>query len=117
MRNSSEIRLSREQTSLNFKRLLAVSALYDLAIFETQEPVSTYFEVIEERPEPDEDLFILGYPLGRFEQIEKTGDLIHYENYDSFPVDRDSEMTRDGASGSPVFNRAIHVVGVFHSSG
>ena len=110
MRNSSEIRLFREQTSLSFKRLLAVSALYDLAIFETQEPVSMYFEVIEERSEPDEDLFILGYPQRRFELIEKTGTLIHYENYDSFPVDHRED--RGGASGSPILNRAIHVVGV-----
>ena len=110
MKNSSEIRLFREQTSLNFKRLLAVSALYDLAIFETQESVSMYFEVIKERPDPDEDLFILGYPQGRFEQIEKTGDLITYENYDSFPVDHRDDF--GGVSGSPVFNRDIHVVGV-----
>ena len=115
MRNSSEIRLSREQTSLNFKRLLAVSALYDLAIFETQEPVSMYFEVIKERPEPDEDLFTSGYPQGQFEQIQKTGDLITYENYDSFPVDRDHNDIK-GASGSPIFNRAIHVVGVLKST-
>ena len=115
MGNSSEIRLSRERTSLTFKRLLAVSALYDLAIFETQEPVSLYFEVIGERPEPDEDLFTSGYPKGRFEQIQKTGDLIHYENYDSFPVDRDKDDIK-GASGSPIFNRAIHVVGVLKST-
>ena len=72
-----------------------------------------YFEVIKERPEPDEDLFILGYPQRRFELIEKTGDLIHYENYDSFPVDHHDDF--GGLSGGPVFNRAIDVVGVFHS--
>ena len=109
MRNSSEIRLFRERISLNFKRLLAVSALYDLAIFETQEPVSLYFEVIKERPEPDEALFTSGYPQGHFEQIQKTGDLIHYKHYEIFPVDRDD---LGGASGSPIFDQDIRVVGV-----
>ena len=79
-----EIRLSQEgnPNTLSIKQVLAVSALYDLALIETKETSQHYLTLSKTEAEADEDLFIASYLHGIFTRIKNTGK-INYEN-DSF---------------------------------
>ena len=111
-RLENEIVLSQEGNSsvLKVKRVLAVSALYDLVLFEMEEDVIDYLSPRENPPESSENLFLIAYLDGGVTKIRKTGD-ISYEGSKSyfFPVDH-SDL--GGASGSPVLDEQGLIVGV-----
>ena len=96
-------------SSLTINRVLQISALYDLVLFETKENVTSYLSIKEDRPQPDEELFILGYPGGKFKRMEKTGTVIDEGLYYAFPV---NHFSLHGASGGPVLNAKEQVVGI-----
>ena len=56
---------------LKIKRIVAVSALYDLAFFEIEENVTSYLNITENPSRPNEELFILGYPNGELKEMKK----------------------------------------------
>ena len=99
--------------SLTIKKVVAVSALYDLVLFETEESVTNYLNISDSPIQPNEELLIPGYPRWDFKEIKKTGKAddggydggYHY----TFPVNRSSLF---GFSGSPVLNAKRQVVGV-----
>ena len=61
---------------LTIKRVIAVSALYDLALFETEENVANYLNIANHSPQSDEKFVIPGYPQRNFKEMKKTG---HYK--------------------------------------
>ena len=108
----TNIALSQEGNTsvLKVKEILAVSAVYDLALLETEESVTNYLQLGENLPELNVNLSSIAYPDGVFAVINKTGDIL-YENDHLyiFPVDNSS---LSGASGSPVLDERGHVIGV-----
>ena len=95
---------------VTIKKVIAVSALHDLALLETEDSVANYLHLRESSPEPGEDLFLRAYPYGVFTEIRKTGD-IFFENdlYYTFPTNNSSMA---GASGAPILDDQGQVVGV-----
>lgn len=103
--NNTNIVLSQQGRSsvLKLKKVLAVSALYDLALLEIEEEVTNFLSLRENPPEPSENLFLTAYPnRGELTKMRKTGDVIYEDSrrYD-FPVNHSS---LSGASGSPVLD-------------
>ena len=107
-----DITLSQEGTlfQLKIKKVIAVSASYDLALLETKEPVTNYLNLRENPPEPNEKLSLIAYPGGEFTKIHKTGDIFYEDDQSySFPTDNSSMK---GANGSPILDDQGQVVGV-----
>ena len=61
-----------QQRRLELKRILAVSAVYDLALIETEENVTNYLRLREDPVDPGENLFLNAYPDGTFKEMKKT---------------------------------------------
>ena len=97
---------------LQIKQVIAISALYDLALFETEEKVTDYLTIRDHPLQPDETLFVVGYPQGilmEFRNTEKLFDKAYsYYSY-TFPV---NQFPLEGSSGSPVLDEWGQVVGV-----
>ena len=74
----NDITLQQEGSSshLTIRRIIAVSAIYDLVLFETKKSVSHYADIVNGRPYSYEDLVIFGYVDGKFVEIKKTGSLL-----------------------------------------
>ena len=68
------INLGQEGNSsvLRIKKVISVSALYDLALLETEESVTDYLNLRENSPEPNEDLFVIAYPGRVFTKIKEN---------------------------------------------
>ena len=97
-------------TVLKIKRVLALSALYDLALLETEESVTNYLQLREDLPKPDETLFLMAYPNGDFTKIRKIGDVVYEdEQIYGFLV---NHSFLEGASGGPVLDEQGLTVGV-----
>ena len=100
---------------IHIKKILAVSAVYDLVLFETKESVEDHLSIAESL-DPTEDLSIYGYPIafkGDLRHIKKTGCVMHEGSYFySFPVNHTHPKGLGGASGSPVLNTEDQIVGV-----
>ena len=94
---------------LKVKRIVAVSAPYDLAFFETEQNVTSYLSIAENLPQPNEELSILGYPMGWLKEMKNTGKLI--DNGYHYDVSINHSYL-SGSSGSPVLDKEGQVVGV-----
>ena len=122
-RNDIEhITLSQEgnHSVLKVNRILALSAFYDLALVETDNPVSDYLILSESPLKPEEEFLIQGYPNGYFKEMKKTGSIL-FSGSDldySFPVNYTPFMAMrfQGASGAPVLNKQGEVVAVIYSA-
>ena len=105
--------LSQENNTsvLKVTKVLAVSALYDLALLETKENVTDYLSFKEDTLKSNKNLFVIGYPEGIFRVMSKTGDILFYEDIQMyyFPTNHSS---LPGASGSPVLDEQGLVFGV-----
>ena len=95
---------------LKIKKILAVSALYSLALFETEESVINYLSLREDPPELNESLFSIAYPKGVFTKIKKTGNIFYEDDqrYD-FPVNH--SFLPGAVVGSPILDEQGQVVG------
>ena len=94
---------------LKVKRIVAVSAPYDLAVFETEQNVTSYLSITENPPQPNKELFILGYPEGELKEMKNTGKLIDNGHHYTVSI---NHSHLPGASGSPVLDKEGQVVGV-----
>lgn len=95
--------------SLNHSQIKAFSILHDLVLFETKQSVNYFLKTHPSSLEEDEDLFLLSYPLGNFQEITKTGRIQFHGGIHTFAVDH---SLLAGASGSPVLNFTEEVVGI-----
>ena len=113
-KDNTSIALSQEGSDsvLRVKKVLALSALYDLALLETEENTTNFLSLRENPPEPSENLIIPAYPSEIFTTIKKTGNIIREDSIDyTFPV---NNFLLNGASGSPVLDEQGQVVGVVY---
>ena len=62
---------------LRVNRILAVSAVYDLALLEIQGHIPDYLSFRENALEPNEDLSVVGYPNSELTEIKKTEDIFY----------------------------------------
>ena len=112
-RSFRDILLSQEEISrkLKIKRIIAVSALHDLAILETEQEVSNYLSLSGEAvPQQEENLYVIGYPKRSFQIMKKTGSFL-YQDSQSYTIITNYSETF-GASGSPLLNEQGQVSGV-----
>ena len=118
-----EVALSQKGSSktLRIHRVLAVSRVYDLALFETTEPGHGYLELASHRETPLEQLtqlFLLGYPGSRFramKQKEQTQVLYEDELYYSVALKAPYDYRREdsaGSSGGPILNTQGQIMGI-----
>ena len=110
---------SGSSSQIKIQRVIKVSALYDIVVFETKETVSNYLEFTKDslNPkdffDPKEKLSIVGYPNGVLNILQQTGNIYQVDSFSYFPA---NEVGVGGASGSPVLNTQGEVVGVIHST-
>ena len=111
-----EIVLSQEgnPSTLNVKRLIALSDLYDLAILETEQNVPNYLKLKVEMPKSGEKLVFPGYPNGVFKKTKTTGPISSHEDVYFYKLFIKSPEVISGASGSPLLNHKGQVVGVIY---
>ena len=107
----TNIVLSQEKNDmvLKIKGVVALSALYDLAVLEAEEPVTNFSRLRETPIEPNEDLFLIAHPYEILSKFRKIGNII-YEDDRSYVFPIDDSLLSD-ASG-PVFDRQGQVVGL-----
>ena len=106
------VTLSQEgrDSKIQIKRVVAFSALYDLALLETEENVTDYLSIVGSSVEQSEKLSVFGYPGGVLKNLKKIGSVLDEDSYFyTFPVNY-SKLR--GLSGSPVLNEKGDVVGV-----
>ncbi len=94
---------------LKIHRILQVSALHDLALFETEESMGDHLSLAEGALDPDEELFVLGYPKGKFKKMRQTEKAEDRGYFYIVPV---NHFYLSGASGSPLLNREGQAVGI-----
>ena len=100
---------------IKIKRVVALSALYDIALLETADIEKSYLSLRENPLDVTEDLFILAYPNGNFQQLEKQGKIqfLGNENYGFYINYFES---KDGISGAPVLDNKQQVLGIHDAS-
>ena len=106
------VTLSQEgrDSKIQIKRVVALSALYDLALLETEENVTDYLSIAGSSVEQSEKLSVFGYPGGVLKNLKKIGSVLDEDSYFyTFPV---NYSKLGGLSGSPVLNEKGEVVGV-----
>ena len=99
-----------DYSHLKIKRIVAVSALYDLVLFETEQSVRSYLNIADNLSQSNEKLLILGYPQMEFKEIKQTGKVVDSKYLYIFLHVDHSKL--EGTSGSPVLNTEGQVVGV-----
>ena len=99
--------------NIKIKRVVAVSAVYDLVLLETEQVLTDCLETNQEFSSV-EDLSLLGYPNEKFQKIQQTGKgLLYLNSQYEFTVNHSS---LSGSSGGPVLNSENQVVGVAFSA-
>ena len=117
--NMASLSLQQEgnERRLSIKRLISVSALYNLALLETREDSTSHLTVREGVVLDEEELFLLGYPGGglgytlNLRYTLKTSHLKHFEN-DNFIYFSVNRTNLYGNNGGPVLDVNNKVVGV-----
>ncbi len=100
---------NQQKILLNHSQIKAFSILKDLVLFETEQTVSHFLKMHPSSLAEDEDLFLISYPLGNFQEITKTSHIQFHGDIHTFAVDH---SLLAGASGSPVLNLNEEVVGI-----
>ena len=115
-RNSTGIALSQEWTSLalKVKKVLVVSALYDLVLFKTEGNVTKYLSLIEYPPEPSTSAFFITYPDGISEETIKKVSFFS-EDTEKYTLSFDSSLLEGRITGGPVLDPVGQLVGVISS--
>ena len=89
-------------SKIQIKRVVALSALYDLALLETEENITDYLSIVDSSVEQSEKLSVFGYPDGVLKNLKKIGSVLHEDShFYTFPV---NYSKLGGLSGSPVLN-------------
>ena len=110
------VTLSQEgrDSKIQIKRVVALSALYDLALLETEENVTDYLSIVDSSVEQSEKLSVFGYPGGVLKNLKKIGSVLDEDShFYTFPV---NYSKLKGSSGGPVLNEKGEVVGVISMS-
>lgn len=97
---------------IKIEKLIALSAYPDLALLETAEPAPSYLKLRETAINSEEDIFIIGYPLGIFRNIKKTGPIKKVSDTLAFSINLSENL--GGASGSPLIDSKGLVAGVLY---
>ena len=108
-----------EREVIGFRRVLALSMTYDLAIFETKKNVDSYLHLAS-RFSKDEFIYVLGYPEGSLRRLNLAA-RVTYEDSLSFLLALDGESLSGetflgGLSGSPVVNEKGNFVALIHAT-
>ena len=109
----ADVRIVQEgrPAALRIDRVLILSQVYDLALFETKETVNGYLgladDVFKDRLH---NLTLLGYPDGTFRNMKQKAS-VTYEDAVSYGIATHLEDHR-GASGGPVLNASGEVIAV-----
>ena len=90
---------------LKVKRISALSIVDDLAILEIEGAVSDFLSLPSEDLNASKNLYALGYPLGRFQEIKQAGAL-----KENLVFVNHSKLS--GVSGGPVLNESHQLAGV-----
>ena len=98
---------------LTASQIVMASTLYDLALVETKESVSSYLTIKKESLNPNGKMFVLGYPQGQFKKLNKTGRLFEEVSSYTFSV---NHSRLQGIGGGPVLNEEGLVVGIASSA-
>ena len=111
-----DIVLSRngEPGEIGINRLIATSAVYDVAFLETDRDAPAYLSLRETALAEKENVFVLGYPWREFRILRKTGPLMRFVGFMEFPVNYAKELT--GLSGGPATDSEGYVSGILHKS-
>ena len=113
LKNIEHITLSQKGNPADLKvtDILALSAIYNLALVEVETKHFTNFLSLRESlPEPYEDLYVPAYLNNHFVNIKKTGNIFFYgTSHLSFAV---NHSFLPGVSGSPVLDEQGQVVAV-----
>ncbi len=100
---------------LKIDRVLALSKIYDLALFETTGSLTGYLDVADNASHLSQltGLSLIGYLGGTLQTAEQTGRVVHQDTW-SYGIPFDLRDLRDlrGASGGPVVDAHGKVVGV-----
>ena len=101
-------------SSIKIKRMVSLSCLFDLALFETDQAVSSHISIAENVAIHSDSLFFMGYPDGVFTKFRQTGSYIQRwtPHTFSFMGSVSKFDSIEGASGSPVLNRDGKATGV-----
>ena len=96
---------------LKVKRVLALSTIYDLVLFETAETMEHYLSLGEPLARGERvSLYGIGYPEGSFTYIQPKSDFVHEGPFTyAFAT---NQRNLEGASGGPVLNARGEVVAV-----
>lgn len=106
------LRQKNSNQKIKVKRLIALSIYPDLALLETETPAPFYLNLKEVPLHPQEKLFAVGYPKGKFRILKSKGFLKNRGSDLLFSV---NHFKLSGASGSPVLNSKGHIAGVIYS--
>ena len=105
-------------SSIKIKRMVSLSCLFDLVLFETDKAVSSYISIAENFVIHSDSLFFIGYPNGVFTKFRQTGSYVYRWTPHTFgfmgSVSKFDNIV--GASGSPVLNRDGKATGVIYQS-
>ena len=97
-------------SKIQINRIVAVSALYDLALIETKQSMESYFHLEDQAPLDDKNIFIPAYLPKGFINIQNTDPAFHKDSYSlEFPI---NVHLSNGASGSPALNKEGQIIGV-----
>ena len=110
----SDFYLEQGEKRVNLRKVLYASALYDLAILETEEEVSDYLSMSEEYPSGR--LFVLGYPQGVQQALIYSGEYGIIENDYDYTLAMSDIGEYKGFSGGPVLDEKKKVIGVLNQS-
>ena len=113
-----EVKLTQEESAeiLKIKKVLHISAMYDLALLEIEGEVSDYLRLEENALGSEKDWYVFGYPYGLFKKMISKKE---YNTSNSYKDDYSFEFVVNhsflgGASGSPVLNSEGKVIGVLY---
>ncbi|MDE0151851.1 MAG: bifunctional trypsin-like peptidase domain-containing/SEL1-like repeat protein [Bdellovibrionales bacterium] len=111
--NLDHINLSKDDNdkTLSIKRIVSLSAVYDLALFEVESEVDSFLQIREHSLDETENIFVTGYRQRSLHTMKATDNHIFYdENIYNFSVNYYDGLS--GFSGGPVVDEQGQVVGI-----